>query len=124
MGTSAVVSAAFASGCSFSYSNDYDGFVRGSETFEFDAEGGDEIRVRIGNADPDQEGASGTGELYAPDGQKLAEVSIDLSTNSSMLRGDEETVTAPTSGTYEYQVETNVDRLSVTVEVGDETIVD
>ena len=76
------------------------------------------------NSDPDQEGVSGTGELYAPSGQSLAEVSIDLRMGQSRLVSDDETVTAPTSGTYEFQVETNVDRLSITIEVDGEAIVD
>ena len=124
VGKSAVVSAVFVSGCSFSYSADNEGRVRGSETFEFETDEGDQILVRIGNPDPDQEGASGTGELYSPGGKSLAEVSIDLGMNESRLVSDDETVTAPTSGTYEFQVETNVDRLSVTIEVAGEEIVD
>lgn len=124
VGAGAVVSATVASGCSFSYSADNEGRVRGSETFEFEADEGEQILVRIANADPDQEGASGTGELHAPGGHSLAEVSIDLPMGSSRLTSDEETVTAPASGTYEFHVETNVDRLSITIEVDGETIVD
>ena len=124
VGGGAVLSAAFVSGCSFSYSADNEGIVRGSETFEFEADEGQEIRVVITNPDPDEEGVSGTGELHAPDGQSLAEVSIDLGMSESRLTSDDATVTAPTSGTYEFQVETNVDRLSITIEVDGEEIVD
>ena len=123
VGASAVLSASFVSGCSFSYSADNEGAVRGSETFEFEADEGQEIRVVLANPDPDAEGVSGSGELHAPGGQSLAEVSIDLPVGQSRLTSDDETVTAPTSGTYEFQVETNVDRLRITIEVDGETIV-
>lgn len=107
-------------GCSFSYSSS-DNRLSMSETVEFDAEEGEEILVRIGSgsgsSDDSAISESGSAELYGPNGQSLAELSFS---DRDGRPNDEETLTAPTSGTYELE---NGDRtVTATIEVDGETV--
>lgn len=91
-------------GCSFSYSSS-DNRLSMEETVEFDADEGQEIRVRIssGSGGSDDTASSDTGraELFDPNGQSLVELSF--SDQHGDRTRDEETLTAPTSGTYLFE---------------------
>lgn len=118
----AVTLAGSLAGCSFSYSSSDDRLSM-SETVGFDAEEGEEILVEIrsggDSSDDSSISESGRAELYGPSGQLLVELSFS-DREGSGLRSDEETLTAPTSGTYELE---NGDRtVTATIEVDGETV--
>lgn len=110
-------------GCSFSYSGSENRFST-ERTFEFEAQQGDEIRVRIsgtefGNDDTGVSAGRETADadLFGPNGQTV--VSLSFSGDGA---SDEETVSAPDSGTYEFNVRPSPDTVRATIEVDGESV--
>ena len=109
-------------GCTGS-SSDSDGHLSVSETLEFDAEEGAEIRIQIGSGGGSSSDSSpfrtGHTTLYDPSGEFVTELFFSIAQDGTQT--DEETVTAPESGTY--TLENGDWTVSLTVEVDGETVV-
>lgn len=121
--TGSGVAAVFVAGCSFSYSGSENRFST-EQTFDFEADRGEEIRVRIrGTESPgeDSEVSGGTetadADLFDPRGQTLVTLSFRGDGAS-----DEEVISAPESGTYEFTVRPSPDTVRAYIDVGGESV--
>lgn len=110
-------------GCSFSYSGSENRFST-EQTFDFEADQGEEIRVRIRGTETsgdDSEVSGGTetaeADLVGPSRQTLVSLSFRGDGAS-----DEKTISAPESGSYEFTVQPSPDTVRAYIDVGGESV--
>lgn len=123
-GAASGAAAVLTAGCSFSSSGSENRFST-EQTFDFEAEQGENIRVRIRGTDSagdDDGGVSGGTEtaeadLFGPDGQVVVSLSFRGDGAS-----DQQTISAPASGTYEFTVRPSPDTVRAYIDVGGESV--